>query len=406
MQTVVVKTGMQGDQVIKERRMLDRSLSVTVRNWGIVLGALLLAVVIGFLDYATGYDLHITAFFLIPICWAGWAVSRRAGFFLAFVCTFGWLVADLKSGHPYKYPGVPYWNGLMLLALFGLVVYLLCAFQDAHKNLLEARSQLQDHNERLEDTVRRRTAALEAEITERKRLEKANLQAERLAVVGTIAAQVAHEVRNPLGSITLNLDLVAKEIDKMAQIGSQPVQEGRTLVNEMRAEVQRIQRVIEDYLRFARLPKLRRQPVNLNELLDQKLSFMGSTLTQAGVVLQTDFDAGLKTIRADPEQLWQAILNLLQNSIEAMPTGGTLALSTRRENGEALLRVKDNGKGMTQEQQEQVFMPFFTTKPGGTGLGLPLTQRILGEHGARIECASAVGKGSTFTIHFPIEEHS
>jgi signal transduction histidine kinase len=403
-----VKSGLQRGQQLGEQEAVSRSLPVSVRSFRPVLLALAvaLAVAIGILEYAMGYDFHVTALFLVPTCWAGWAVSRRAGYFLALVCAAIWLGADLTMGHPYKHPAIPYWNGLMLLAFFGLIVYLLCAFQDVHKKLLEAQFELQHQNERLEETVRQRTAALEAEIAERERLEKAKLQAERLAMVGTIAAQVAHEVRNPLGSITLNLDLIAKEITKLGKAGPFPVQEGHTLVNEMREEVRRIQRVIEDYLRFARLPKLHRKPVNLNDLLKKKLSFMDLAFQNALVELDTEFDLALKTINADPEQLWQAILNLLQNSLEAMPAGGTVAVSTRCENGQALLRVTDTGRGMTEEQQEHLYVPFFTTKPGGTGLGLPLTQRILNEHGARIECASSAGSGSTFTIYFPLEERS
>jgi signal transduction histidine kinase len=210
-------------------------------------------------------------------------------------------------------------------------------------------------------------------------------------------------VRNPLGSITLNLDLVAKQIEKLAETSRHPAEEGRTLVKEMREEVHRIQRVIEDYLRFARLRNPQRKPVELNEFLEQKLAFMGSAFEKAGVRLHTDFYAGLKTINADAEQLWEALLNLVRNSLEAMPRGGALAISSQKRNGEAILSVADTGQGMSEEQLKQVFVPFFTTKPRGTGLGLPLTQQILHAHGAQLECASIAGKGTTFTIHFPLE---
>ena len=99
-------------------------------------------------------------------------------------------------------------------------------------------------------------------------------------------------------------------------------------------------------------------------------------------------------------------LNLVKNGLEAMPAGGSLVVSTRREDGQALLWVTDSGKGMTEEQRKRLFVPFFTTKQRGTGLGLPLAQRILNEHGAQLECGSVLGKGTTFTIHFPLEEPS
>jgi signal transduction histidine kinase len=373
---------------------------------GILVLAVALAGVIGVFSYVTGFEFHLTALYLLPICWAGWVGGRRTGLFVAMICTVIWLAADLMGGHPYKHAVIACWNALMLLAFFVTAVYSLSAFQYAHRNLLAARSQLENQNERLEETVQQRTSALQSEIAERKRLEKANLQAERLAVVGTIAAQVAHEVRNPLGSITLNLDLVGKQIEKLADTSRHPSEEARTLVNEMRVEVHRIQRVIEDYLQFARLRRPHRKPVQLNEFLEEKLAFIGSAFEEAGVRLRTDFDAGLKTINADAEQLWQALLNLVRNSLEAMPRGGALAISTQKGNGEAILSVADTGKGMSEEQLKQVFVPFFTTKPRGTGLGLPLTQQILNEHGAVIECASIVGKGTTFTIHFPLDERT
>ena len=354
--------------------------------------ALALMLSICVLDYITGRDFAVSAFYLVPICWGTWVVGLSTGITLATVSTVAWFVADFLSGHIYRHPLTPYWNGLMLLALFLVVVYLLSAFQAAHFHL--------------EEMVQRRTAALEAEIKERKRLEAAKLQAERLAMVGTMAAQVAHEVRNPLGSITLNLDLIHREIDRLAQAGGDSPNEGRTLANEMREEVRRIQRVIEDYLQFARLPKLRRQPVALKAFLDQKLAFLHTELEQANVTLRTHFDPALTTINADAEQLWQALLNLIRNSREAMAGGGELTIGTWRDGGQALLRVGDNGKGMTPEQLQRVFTPFFTTKQEGTGLGLVLVQQIVTEHGGHVECESAGGQGSTFTIFLPLTEKS
>lgn len=358
----------------------------------IVILGLALTMFIGFLDHLTGRDFALSAFYLAPICWGTWAAGRGAGIFLATAGTAAWFIGDALDEHVYVHPLTPYWNALMLEILFLVVVWLLSAFQAAHYHL--------------EETVQRRTEALQREMVERKRLEVAKLQAERLATVGTMAAQVAHEVRNPLGSITLNLDLIQKEFLKLAGESAHAPEEGNTLLSDMRLEVQRIQRVIEDYLQFARLPKLRRQPVALNEFLDQKLGFLEAELDQAGVKLRTHFDPALTTVNADAEQLWQAVLNLIRNSREAMANGGELTVGTWRDGREALLRVSDNGKGMTEEQRQRVFTPFFTTKKSGTGLGLALVQQIVSEHGGHIECESESGRGSTFTIILPMEEKS
>jgi len=343
---------------------------------------------IGSFDYITGRDFALSAFYLIPICWASWTAGRAIGIIVALASAVTWYIADLKSGFVYAHALTPYWNALMLFVLFLTVVCLLTAFQAAHYHL--------------EETVDRRTAALQAEIKERKRLEAAKVQAERLAMVGTIAAQVAHEVRNPLGSITLNLDLICKEINLLANGNGHLPDEGRTLIGEMRAEVRRIQRVIEDYLQFARLPKLNRQAVDLNGFLDQKLGFLHGEMVEAKVKLRTHFDPALTLVNVDAEQLWQMLLNLIRNSLEAMPDGGELTIGTWRHEGQVLLRVGDTGKGMTAEQVKLVFEPFFTTKKEGTGLGLALVQQIVAEHGGHIECDSTCGKGSTFTIFLPM----
>jgi signal transduction histidine kinase len=365
-----------------------------------------LTVLIGVFDDATGREVALSTVYLIPICWAGWAAGRRAGSFIAILSTVIWLAADLNTGYTYQHPVIPYWNALMLLSFFLVVVYLLSALQTAHRKLLAALEGLQRANEGLEAAVHQRTAALQAEIAERKRLEIAKLQAERLAVAGTMAAEVAHEVRNPLGSILLNLDLIHKEVDSLSDTSRHPAQEGLLLVDEMRAEVHRIQQVIEAFLRFARLPKPRPQPVALNQLLDQKLAFMRSAFDQTRVRLHTDFDAALTTVNADAEQLWQALLNLIRNSLEAMPAGGELTVGTRTDGAQTLVRITDTGKGMTEEQLKRVFVPFSTTKAEGTGLGLTVVQQIINEHGGHVECESAPGRGSTFTIFLPQTRNS
>ncbi len=356
----------------------------------VVVLAWALMFLIGSWDYITGRDFAVSPYYLLPICWVAWAAGRKAGIWLAMACTVTWFVSDLMSGYVYQHRLTPYWNALMFLILFLFVVHLISAFQAAHFHL--------------EETVQQRTAALEAEIKERQRLEVAKIQAERLAMVGTMAAQVAHEIRNPLGSITLNLDLIQKEISKLAERGGHSTEESRSLVVEMREEVHRIQSVLEEYLQFARLPKPQLRPVPLNEFLAQKLDFMNGTFERAGVKRLTHFDPAVKTISADAGQLWQATLNLIRNSLDAMPAGGELTVGTWREGGQVRLRVTDTGKGMSEEQLKKVFAPFFTTKPGGTGLGLALVQQIAAEHGGHLECESVQEKGSTFTIFLPVDK--
>jgi PAS domain S-box-containing protein len=244
-------------------------------------------------------------------------------------------------------------------------------------------------------------SAILRDISERKRLEEEKLQAERLAVIGAMSAKLAHEIRNPLSSIRLNVELVRDEIEALAPKGGAADAEARSLLDSIESELRRIQRVTEEYLQFARLPRVRRQRVMLNEMLTQGLSFMRSLFEAARVTVRTELDPSIPPLWGDEEQLWQAMLNLIRNALEAMPEGGTLSVRTARDAHATLISVADTGKGMTEQERSQIFMPFFSTKTGGTGLGLPLAQQIIHEHGGRIECSSQPGCGTTFTIRLP-----
>lgn len=240
------------------------------------------------------------------------------------------------------------------------------------------------------------------DITQWKRAEEARVQAERLAAVGSMAAKLAHEIRNPLGTIKLNLDLLGDEVGSLGPGSATGTDEAKTLLQAISSEVGRIQTVAEDYLQFSRLPKLDREPVTLNDLLAREVAFLAPMFNSAHIVVATEFDPALPAIQADPDQLWRAALNLILNAVEAMPNAGTLTLRTASEAGEVVLLVTDTGKGMSDEQRSQIFRPFFTTKQAGSGLGLTLVQQIVLEHGGRIECSSVAGHGTTFSLHFPL----
>lgn len=350
--------------------------------------AIMLAIILGVLDYVTGREWAISAFYLLPTCIAAWGVGRWAGFAIGALCTSVWLFSDMLNGATYQSPVIPVWNAIMLFVFFLVVVWLLTAFQTSHYHL--------------ERIVQQRTAALREEIEERKRLEQAKLQAERLGVVGSMAAQVAHEIRNPLGSISLNLDLIGEEVDALARSNSRSPDECRLLLREMRSQVLRISQVLQEYLQFARMPRSERGSLSLRELLEEKLTFVQPLLDQKQVGLSKAFDPDLPPVHADPEQLWEALLNLIRNAVDAMPDGGNLTITTKRNGTQVSVSVSDNGLGMTEEEARNLFIPFFTTKTDGTGLGLAHTQQIINEHGGRIDWITKRGEGSTFTIQLPL----
>jgi signal transduction histidine kinase len=217
-----------------------------------------------------------------------------------------------------------------------------------------------------------------------------------------MAAQGAHEIRNPLGSISLNLDLIEQELNVFANSNDRSAAECQVLLREMSSQVLRIGQVLQEYLRFARMPKSERAVVSLKGFLEEKLNFVQPLLDQKHVYLRSTLDPNLPPVYVDAEQLWEAFLNLIRNALDAMPDGGNLTVSAQRNGAGALVSISDNGRGMTEEEARHLFVPFFTTKSDGTGLGLAYTQRVINEHGGRIDCATARGKGSTFSIQLPL----
>jgi PAS domain S-box-containing protein len=236
------------------------------------------------------------------------------------------------------------------------------------------------------------------DVTEQVRTKQALIQSERLAAIGRMSALVAHEIRNPLSSIGLNAELLEEELGA-EEPGARA--EARELLGAITREVEHLTEVTEDYLRFARLPKPRLQPEALDELLDDLLRFLQAEFAEAGVEIERDFAADLGPVAVDEGQLRQAFLNLLKNAVEAMPSGGRVVVQTRQVDGRVEVRIRDLGRGIEPEVLERIFEPFFSTRPGGTGLGLPLSQQILQEHGGRIRCESQPGQGTTFVVELP-----
>jgi signal transduction histidine kinase/cell division protein FtsL len=236
------------------------------------------------------------------------------------------------------------------------------------------------------------------------------IRSERLATVGRMAAQITHEVRNPLASIGLYAELLGDEI------GGSTDGESRRLLSSISSEVDRLTEITETYLRFARLPRAKLEREDLGAIVTSVLEFARAELTQAGITLTIEVGDALPEILADESQLRQALLNLVRNAREAleMPRqgegGGRLrvALDARAAGVDGApssgvrLQVEDNGAGIPGENIEKIFDPFFSTKAKGTGLGLALVQQIVLEHCATINVSSEIGRGTTFVIVFPL----
>jgi signal transduction histidine kinase len=377
-------------------------------SWTIFL-AVVVAALVGSWDYATGYDFEVTAFYLVPICWACWAVGRRAGFFLATTSAVLSLAADVLSGHAYSHPAIVYWNALMLWFIFLMAVCSVTAFLDAYRSLAEAQAGLRDANEHLEATVQQRTAALRSEIAERQRVEEAKIQAERLlerqeklAVLGTLTAGIAHEIRNPLTSLKARLYTLDKHLH-----AAPAARRDTDIIN---AEISRLERIVQDALSFARPADPKLETIAADTLLREVQGLMSTSLEGRGVPLVVEPNPELR-VRADSGHLKQVLINLVRNAADAIEGVGAVTLRARaartslggREAEVVILEVSDTGKGIPPEVQKRLFDPFFSTKETGTGLGLPIAARLVEKHGGRIEFQTQLGRGTTFGVVLPRE---
>lgn len=241
--------------------------------------------------------------------------------------------------------------------------------------------------------------------------------AERLAELGAMTGGLAHEIKNPLSTISLNAQLLAEGIDELP---GEPETKARLSrrVAALRREVERLRGILTDFLEYA--GELRLEPIeaDLNEVVAELVDFFLPQAEKNGVRLRTDLCEGKLLARIDVQQFKQALLNLMLNAVQAMSlpaaSGGSttkdLILKTDRskekpQSGSVVVHVIDTGPGISAEAMPKLFRPYFTTKSGGTGLGLPTTRRIIEAHRGRIDVHSEVGKGSDFVLTLPAADH-
>jgi two-component system NtrC family sensor kinase len=230
---------------------------------------------------------------------------------------------------------------------------------------------------------------------ELQKMQEALLQSEKLAAMGRLTSQIAHELNNPIYGIMNTLELLKTEIP--------PESKRRRILELSLSETQRLAEMLRNMLSFSKPEEEKRRPVKINELVEGILLMMEKQMKEANIKMETHFDDGIPEVMASTNQMRQVLLNMFKNAKEAMPKGGTLIIRTSRENNKVLIHIQDTGVGIPEEIRNRIFEAFFTTKQKvkGVGLGLSVCYGIIKDHGGEIKVESEEGIGTTFTISLP-----
>jgi signal transduction histidine kinase len=350
----------------------------------------------GWIDLATG-DVSVSILYLFPICLCTWVFSRTSGMAMAFTSVLIALRADIAERQHYRnilvgidLRFVPYWNAVMLLLLFTMVVWLLWAVKQFQSNL--------------EAKIDQRTIDLITANSELKAAQKSLVEGTKLELVGRIAAGIAHEVKNPLMTIAMAVDFFAQAIPP-----SDP--DGAVMIRDIREAVDRASRVISELLELSRPSELLLKPENLQAIADHSLGLVKMDLIRKHIVLVREFNAPITIWQLDKNKMVQVFLNIFMNAIQAMPMGGVLTVKTRasqtdyRQASGIVVEIDDTGPGIFEQNLTKLFEPFFTTKPTGegTGLGLSVSGQIVKQHGGTLALTNRPEGGARATLAFNLQ---
>jgi two-component system, NtrC family, nitrogen regulation sensor histidine kinase NtrY len=252
-----------------------------------------------------------------------------------------------------------------------------------------------DEVSQLAESFNRMTTEL---LTQKERL----VQAERVAAWRELARRLAHELKNPLFPLQLTVENLLRAREQMPEQFDEVFRES---AHTLLAEISNLKTIVGRFSEFSRMPHPQLQPVQMNEILRGVAQLFQAQLQapgRAAIVCHFELDDRLPRIAADPELLHRALSNLVLNAMDAMPNGGSLTLRSRREDGKVIIEVTDTGTGLTPEECERIFTPYYTSKQHGSGLGLAIVQSVVSDHGGRVSVQSEAGLGTTFVIELPI----
>lgn len=239
------------------------------------------------------------------------------------------------------------------------------------------------------------------DVTQFRKLTEEKIESERITALTLLAAGVAHELGNPLNSLTIHLQLMERKLRKLKSKEAPQLLE---MLAVAQGEIKRLDFIIGQFLAAIRPTQPQLQRTQVNELIQEAVTFLTPELEQGHVKVKLDLATGLPSTPLDAGQMKQAFYNLIRNAAQAMPGGGTLTISTMFNDYEMRLSFADSGKGISTANMSNLFQPFFTTRKTGTGLGLLIVRRIIREHGGEIELESREKEGTTVNIYLPLGE--
>jgi PAS domain S-box-containing protein len=252
-----------------------------------------------------------------------------------------------------------------------------------------------------EDKTLRGYAMIFHDLTETRAKTQEVIESEKLNALTLLAAGVAHELGNPLNSLNIHLQLLERDLRKN-ETGYTP--RVRETLEVVRTEVSRLDTIITQFLRAVRPTALVRSVLPLSELIRESVAFLKPEITDRDILVECEFAEEVPDVAMDPGQVKQAFYNIIKNAVQAMRTGGILRITTTRDDTHAVVSFTDNGSGIDPENITRIHDPYFTTKSGGSGLGLVIVNRIVREHGGMLEVDSHLGQGTTVRLFFPLDE--
>lgn len=247
----------------------------------------------------------------------------------------------------------------------------------------------------------RRFAVILSDITRDKQTTEERIENERTSSILLLAAGVAHELGNPLNSLTIHLQLIERRLKKLKAAKSKDSDALADSIKICQDEVRRLDGIITNFLEAIRPQPPDLADTSLADVLDEVLRFQQQEIADRSITVEAEIPANLPVVMADKNQLKQVFFNLVKNALEAMQAGGCLRIKTRVDDESVFLLFGDTGAGIKQEDLVRLFQPYHTTKPGGHGLGLMIVQRIMREHGGQVGIESKEGVGTLVTLQFP-----